>query len=50
MVEKEKTEYKIVEVPTQTAEVIQTPTGEVVNINQAVVDILNKLDVILTKF
>lgn len=50
MEEKVKPIYKLVEVSTQSEVVIQTPTGEVMNSQQALVDILNKLDIILTKF
>jgi hypothetical protein len=50
MEEKDKSVYKLVEVSTQSEVVIQTPTGKVMNVQQAVVDILNKLDIILTKF
>ena len=50
MEEKSKPVYKLVEYTTQTAEGIQTPTGDLVNSQQALVDILNKLDIILTKF
>jgi hypothetical protein len=48
--EKSKPIYKLVEVSTQSEVVIQTPNGEIMNVQQALVDILNKLDIILTKF
>jgi len=50
MEEKNKSIYKLVEYPTQTALGIQQPSGEIMSIEQALVDILNKLDIILTKF
>lgn len=50
MEEKVKPIYKLVEVSTQSEVVIQTPTGEIMNTQQALVDVLNKLDIILTKF
>lgn len=56
MVEKVKIEseglpiYKLVEVSTQTAPAIQKPNGEVIFVEQALVDILNKLDAIINHF
>ena len=48
--EKSKPIYKLVEFSTQREVVIQTPAGEIMNSQQALVDILNKLDIVLTKF
>ena len=48
--EKKIEEYKLVEVPTQTALVIESPTEEKLNMEMAIVEILNKLDKILSKF
>lgn len=42
--EKETKEYKLVQVPTQMGLAIQNPTGETFSQEQAVVDILNKLE------
>jgi len=42
--------YKLVEVTTQTGLAIQKPSGEVMSSEQALVDILNKLDKIINHF
>jgi hypothetical protein len=50
--EKEKVEipiYKLIEVTTQTAPAIQTPKGELISVEEAMVDILNKLDKLIDK-
>jgi hypothetical protein len=47
MVEKEKEkveDYQLVEVPTQTGIAFQNPKGEILTMEQAIVDILNLLN------
>ncbi len=41
--EEEEVLYQVVEIPTQHAPAIQTPAGEYISIDQAVVEILNEL-------
>lgn len=43
---KEKKIYELVQVPTGSALAIQTPTGDILNTEQALVEVLNKLDLI----
>lgn len=43
MEEKNNENYELVEVPTQTTLAVKTPSGEVWDINRAVVEILNKV-------
>lgn len=43
---KEKKVYELVQVPTGSALAIQTPTGDILNTEQALVEVLNKLDLI----
>jgi len=44
-----KTAYELVNVPTQHVAGIQTPEGEVINLEMGVVEILNKLSAIEKK-
>lgn len=50
MAEEKKSEYQVIEYPTQTALAIKTPNNETISTLEALADILNKLDIILTKF
>lgn len=43
-------EYKLVKVATQTEDVIQAPTGDILDTQQALVELLNKVDKLLSKF
>lgn len=45
--EEKPSQYQLVNVPTQHAPAIQTPEGEYIGIEQAMVEILNSLDKII---
>jgi len=46
---KKSSEYKFVEVTTQTAPAIQTPEGKLITNENALVSILNKLELLVKK-
>jgi hypothetical protein len=46
---KQSSEYKLVDVITQTAPAIQTPEGKTISIDEALVSILNKLELLVKK-